>query len=202
MEDLLASGSVELQDEENLGEFMKKVQSYNRYYGINFMNIGTSKNTIEFRLANGTIDADTWIQNINLFGGIVRASEDLAKTQAKSEEKRTKEEQKMLESLQKIKNAKISKEKKLEAILEIVIPEKNRDIYKKRYEVNSKLIEETPERKSQINEKVAKAPLNIKQVGNKVFSGKDRVTGPEYNSGSKAIEIDLKRCNPDRGLKR
>ena len=76
---------------------LRKVQSRNendiaRYSGINFMNTGSQgKNTIEFRLANGTIDPDTWIENINLFGGLVKSAQELAEIQKKPENERTEE---------------------------------------------------------------------------------------------------------------
>ena len=135
-ENIFNSGNVDLTNEEELKRFIKDAQE-SRYYGINFMNIEDYNNTIEFRLANGTIDADTWIQNINLFGGIVRSSEDLAKIQTKPEEERTEEEKNILEYFEQIKSSKISNQEKLEALLSIVIPEEYRDIYRERYEVNS-----------------------------------------------------------------
>ena len=77
LEKLLSSGSINLEDEESLGIFLKKTQLQSRFFSINFDNIGKAKNTIEIRLPNGTVDAETWIQNINLFGGIVKAAEAL-----------------------------------------------------------------------------------------------------------------------------
>jgi len=195
-ENILNSGNIDLQNEESLKSFVKSAQSSSRYYGINFMNIGNSKNTIEFRLANGTIDADTWIQNINLFGGIIRCSEDLAKIQTKPEGERTQEEKNMLEYFEQIKSSEISNQDRLEALLSIVIPEEHRDIYRERYEENSKLIEQNPEIKRRITEKVAKSPINIGKVGKKVFLGKDGLTGQEYNNASRIIESDLERNNP------
>ena len=54
-------GEVEKKDSK---KFMINVQN-ERYYGINFKKF----DTIEFRLSNGTLNANTWIDNINLFGG-------------------------------------------------------------------------------------------------------------------------------------
>ena len=45
------------------------------------MNVRDEKNTIEFRLANGTINPEMWIENANLFGGMVAISEELARIQ-------------------------------------------------------------------------------------------------------------------------
>ena len=75
-EEILNKGTIDLKSEEDLKKFLKDAQKdkdgkIDRYYGINFANVGEDKNTIEFRLPNGTIDAKTWIENINLFGGII-----------------------------------------------------------------------------------------------------------------------------------
>ena len=78
LEELLNSKSVELNDEKDIKEILEDTQENDKYCGINFQNLGEYKNTIEIRLANGTLDADTWIENINLFGGLVRASQELA----------------------------------------------------------------------------------------------------------------------------
>lgn len=176
---------------------MKQNQEH-RYFGINFQNIGTRKNTIEFRLPNGTIDADTWIENINLFGGIVKAAEELARIEEKPEEKRAKEEQEKLECLKKIKNKDISQEEKLEALLGIVIPEEERYIYKERYKVNSELLEDKPDIRYAIVGNISKKPLNIKKIGKYVFVGEDAITGEDYRRGSTIIENDLGKENPDR----
>ena len=198
-EDILNSGTVDLQTEDDLKEFVKRAQ-VDRYYGINFYNVGENKNTIEFRLANGTINAGTWIENINLFGGIVRAAEDLAIIQSKPEEQRTEKDQKMLEYFEQVKNSEISQQEKLEALLAIVIPENDRDIYRKRYEINSQLIEQSPATKEEITSRVAKSSITVNKVGKKVFLGKDAVTGQEYHKGAQIIENTLQMDEPNKSL--
>lgn len=195
-EEMLNSGNINIENEESLKYFVKRNQQ-SRYFGINFMNIGDSKDTIEFRLANGTIDADIWIQNINLFGGIVRSSEDLARIQTKPGDERTQQEKKMLEYFEQIKKSKISERDKLEALLSIIIPEEHRDIYRKRYKVNSKLIEQNSVIKKRIIENVTKSPISIKQVGRKAFLGEDGVTGQEYSQTINIIERDLGTKNSE-----
>ena len=200
-ENILNSGTVDLQNEDDLKKFVKDAQD-DRYYGINFFNVGAARNTIEFRLANGTIDAGTWIENINLFGGIVRTAEDLAIIQSKPEEQRTKEEQKKLEYFEQVKNSEISQKEKLEALLAIVIPENDRDIYRERYKTNSQLIEKekSQEIKNAIKSNVAKSSITINKVGKKVFLGEDAVTGQEYNQGAQIIENALQIDEPNKSL--
>ena len=91
--------TINLESESDLENFIagiKKIQG-DRFSAINYVNVGEEeKNTIEFRLPNGTLDPTTWIENINFFGGLVRVSHELSKIMLKSEEQRTEEEKKML----------------------------------------------------------------------------------------------------------
>lgn len=195
-EESLNGKTVQLESIKDLRAFAKNSQKYERYFGINFQNLGNERNTIEFRLSNGTIDADTWIENINLFGGLVKMSEELAKIQEKTEQDRTHEEKRKIECLEKIKDSTISQEEKLEAVLEIIIPEENRDIYRKRYSTNSKLIEQNIEIKEAITEKTAKKSIDVKKVSKKIFSETKSVTGQDYEENDIIIERDLQRENP------
>ena len=140
----MKKGSIQLDDEYDVKDFLKSVQDDDRDYGINFINLGNkSKNTIEFRLANGTIDANVWIDNINLFGGIIRAARNIAIIQQK--DLRTENEEKTLELFEKLKDEGIEEKEKLKILLKLVILEKDRAIYTERYEVNSKLFEKNEE---------------------------------------------------------
>ena len=94
--------TINLENESDLEKFIvgTKIIQGTRYSGINYCNVGRKeKNTIEFRLPNGTLDPTTWIENINLFGGLVRVSHELSKIMLKSEEQRTEEEKKMLSKI-------------------------------------------------------------------------------------------------------
>ena len=86
-----------------------------RYRGINFDNITNTdgKNTIEIRMPNGTINADTWIQNINLFGGIVKIAEETAEIQSKDERKLSLEEKRKLDLFNKLGRDKLKNKEKL-----------------------------------------------------------------------------------------
>ena len=206
------SGKVEKALDKNISfksmedriEFIKNVQGENpnnqRYYLINFSNLANSRNTIEFRLANGIVDGDTWIENINLFGGIMKAAEDLAQIQAKPEEQRSEAEKKKLSCLEKLKEEGISPEDKLEDLLELTIPEEDRDVYRERYDVNHKLIEEDKDLKGGITGKTAKKPIaiNKNKVGRAVFTGEKAVTGQDYEKGVEMLKRDLDRGTFDR----
>jgi hypothetical protein len=199
----IADENISLDSQEDRIEFAKRVQgtdSRRRYFLVNFLNLGNNKNTIEFRLANGIVDGNTWIENINLFGGIIKASEDLAQIQAKPEEQRSEQEKKKISCLEQLKEKEISSESKLEALLELTIPEEDKDIYRERYDVNHKLIEEDKNLKIQITDRMAKKPIEISKnkIGKRVFTGEKAVTGQDYEKGAEMIRQDLERGTFDR----
>ena len=195
IENELSKGTVQLNNIDDVRKFAKKVQKENRYFSVNFDNIGKSKNTIEFRLANGTLDADTWIENINLFGGLIQSAEELYKIQERPKEEQTEKDKRKLEFFEKIKDSKISKQEKLEAFLEMVIPKEDRDIYRKRYQVNNDLLEENVRMKKIIKGKIAKNPIDLRKILKKKLFGESPVTGQDYEENEVIIQRDLQREN-------
>ena len=207
IENLLNTGSVNLETKEDVINLVKEVQIYrdteeeDRYFGINFSNIDSifGKNTVEFRLPNGTLDADTWIQNINLFGGIIKTCQDLALMQTKEE--LSDEEKNKLDVFGKLKEAKDINEK-LELLLLLVIPEENRHIYEERFETNYKLMKENMEMEAVITSKTAVNPINLKKYKKKdiietIFTGIDQVTGMDYEYGESFCKNDLEENERD-----
>ena len=138
----LEKGSVNLSNEQELDTFVKELKQFQkgRYYGINLLNINSEKNTIEFRMANGTLDPELWIDNINLFGGIIAISEELAHIQEK--DKLTEAEQKKLMIFNKLKGN-INNEEKLKLLLELTGLDLEQYIYK--YKYNARKVEEIEE---------------------------------------------------------
>ena len=175
LEKKLNEKTVQLETIEDVKKLAKDVQNGAGDYGINFNNLGNEKNTIEFRIPNGTIDAKTWIENINLFGGIVKASEDLALIQNKQPEDRTDEEITKLKLFEKLNNDGISDSERLEILLQIVIPIEDRDIYRKRYITNSKLYEKSVV-KDFIRKKLSKKKINFNSTRIKKFGVEQRVS--------------------------
>lgn len=181
-EKALSDGTISLEDENDLLGFKQKIAGFQntRYKGINFLNLTTSsKGTIEFRLSNGTLNPDTWIDNINLFGGIIKASQQIADIQAKYN--MSEEEKIILESFEKLKSTDISEQEKLELLLKIVMPPNLRKIYADRYKVNKKLVQENPDVSNAINKKTSHKAIRISktQIGKQVFTGNEPITGEE-----------------------
>lgn len=167
IEEATSKGTVQLDKEKDLERFVNKLKSIqqNRYSDINFFNVDNPhKNTIEFRLANGTIEAKTWIENINLFGGIVRAAKEISVIQKKMV--KTEEEMTKIFYFNQINSDKTSEEDKLEALLNLSVPN-SKEIYLKRYKENKILLDNNPSINRSIRDGVARKPLNIKKDKNK-----------------------------------
>ena len=199
LEDAIKSEKINLQNEDELSQFLseiKQIQSSgadeetSRYSGINFLNINSkNKNTIEFRIPNGTLEADTWIENINLFGGIVKAAQELSIIQQKKPEELTEDEKEKLSNFEKLKEEGTTEEEQLEALLTLVVKEDQKSIYRDRYRVNSELMQKEPELSEEIGEQIATEKIIMKRdIGKFAFAGNEPVSGEEYRQGSRILE--------------
>ena len=207
IESALENGSINLESEVELGEFVSQLRCAqgSRYSGINFLNIadGSSKKTIEFRLANGTIDPDTWIENINLFGGIIAASEKLYQIEQKDEELRTDEERKYLKKFEELKNSDKDEREKLDLLLELTIDKENREIYVERYNENSKILQNDVKTQDALDEEIAIKPVVLKDKKSKALKSgieatEDSVTISEIEEQEKNIrDMQMDRQKPD-----
>ncbi len=185
----------------NLDEFILQLQEVQggKFSSLNLKNVDNlCKRTIEFRMSNGTINPDTWIENINLFGGIVSAAEKLQIIQSKPEETRTDEESKYLANFDILKED-VSSERKLQAFLELTIAPEEQDLYARRYQENSRLLEKNDTTLSGIRTNIAKNPISIKSIGRKVFTGKDAVSGIEIQEAETRLNNDIRARETSRG---
>ncbi len=142
--DAIEKGSINLENEDDLNDFIAQVQEIqgDRYSGLNLLNINNGKNTIEFRIPNGTINPDVWIENARLFGRIVQMSQSLAEIEKKSEH--SEEEDHLIELYNNLKQD-IPEEKKMEILLELLFTEEERNVYRERYFNCSKKLKELPD---------------------------------------------------------
>ncbi|MBQ6546850.1 MAG: amidoligase family protein [Bacilli bacterium] len=126
---------------ERFKRVIKSVQK-TRFSSINFNNVGSvHKNTIEFRLANGTLNPNVWIDNVNLFGGLMWLAKRISEIQRKAVNKVTDEDKFVLYLYERLKDESISDEEKLKALFNM-LPMLDERIYFNRYETNSALFEE------------------------------------------------------------
>lgn len=147
----IANGSIMLKDEDELEDFVTKLQQVqshqgrkSRYFGINLLNANEDKNTIEFREPNGTINPDTWIENIRLFGRIIEASERLAEIENMPEiNERFMDYLRLKDKLKQIRIEEENyEEEKMETLLSLLFDEEEKDVYRERFYANSKLLQE------------------------------------------------------------
>ena len=196
IENALESGKIDLKNSEDISKFASEIKDVqgNRYSGINFMNVGESgKNTVEFRLANGTINPETWIENINLFGGVIVSAQSISKIQAKNEQDRTEQEKSDLEKFEMLKDKTISNEERLDMLLDLTVSKEDKEIYQNRYKENSKLLEKNDIVSKSIKGQISEETLNFEDKKKKLFEDaiavtKERVTTEDIERQDKNIE--------------
>lgn len=199
IEEIMESGEIDLENEDDIDKFCSSIyqiqgknKNCSRYSGINFENFDCFyKNTIEFRLSNGTINPETWIENINLFGGIVATAQELSVIQNKIESgiELTKDEEhkiKLFEEIKSLENEEINEPKKLECLLALTMDSEEHSTYLERYQVNKRMMGY-----GYIVQNVKPININKKQLGKLAFMSKDGINGVEYQEGSSIIQSDL-----------
>lgn len=184
MNDNIINGAIELKGDETKEEFIEALRiNSDKFSSINIGNIGNGENgTIEFRTPNGTLNPQTWIENINFFAALVQTAEDLYQIQIKQKDERTEKEKESLEFLSKIKTRGISEAEKMECLLRLIMDdEEQREIYRKRYQVNSKLLE---------NEENSKLRKEIDRKADAYFIGFDPISIGEYCFNNTDVESE------------
>lgn len=151
-DELINSLNNEQNEQQDFITSLKNI-SKTRYRGLNLQNINKpNKNTIEFRMANGEIDFEELLANINLFAKLIQVSHDL-NTVDKNNKKLL-----LAKSLYQIKNEKI----KLDCFLKILFDdEKLKEKYYERFISNS-LVMELIEGKTKTNETKITLDNNLK----------------------------------------
>lgn len=140
----IEEGTINLENEEDLNSFIEEIQNVqvNRYSSLNMFNINNGMNTIEFRISNGTLNPDTWIENARLYGRIVQMSQKIADIERNPES--TKEEKRLVDLKEYLKSE-IPEEEKMEILLDMLFEEEERELYRERYFSTIKMLEKAPE---------------------------------------------------------
>lgn len=151
LNEAIESETINLESEEDLEQFISEIQEVqeSRYSGLNLLNINNGKNTIEFRISNGTTNPDTWIENARLYGRIVQISQKLAEIEKQPEH--SKEDEKLLDLKGQLKEE-IPEQEKMEILLELLFSEEERKVYRERYISSSELLEQIPDEKNPFQE--------------------------------------------------
>ena len=120
--------SVHINNEEDIKKICDKVNNRSRYFSVNLKNVGKAeKNTIEFRLANGSVNYDIWRENCLLFGRLIQTAKICSIDYSIKKEK-----------LQKLFEPDLSEKEKLIRFLDLIFEdEKEKQIFYKRWESRS-----------------------------------------------------------------
>jgi len=73
----------------------------------------------------------------------------------------------------------------------MAIPETERQIYRERYEINSKLIMQNPLIEAAITSNTAEGTINMKKFGKELYVGEVEVTGNEDKKEGQLLEKDI-----------
>ena len=143
----IVNKNINFDDINDVNSFSKNIHNIQdmyakpRYSSINFENLNIPlQNTIEYRTPNGTLDPNVWIDNINLFGGLMIASRNISFAFKKSYDSMTEEDKRGLYLYEKLKDNDISDRERLEYLLSLLPSSIDKNIYIDRYDVNSKLV--------------------------------------------------------------
>ena len=198
----IEKGSLNLNSEEDLDKFIEQLQNVQkeenaekdmlgRTTSINLLKINNGRNTIEFRVPNGTINPNTWIENVKLFGRIVQMSEKLAQIEKKDESEKTEEDIHLEELMNNLKTN-LPENEKMEVLLELLFTEEERDVYRERYYENSKGLEGYNDTISSLifAEKVDFRRHTIEEFGE---------TARENNGGYKYCEVESSKEKGEKG---
>jgi hypothetical protein len=150
------------------------------------------KHTIEFRLSNASLDPNTWMENISLYGGLMECCRNLTRIMVKDESERTSEENEKLQKFTFLNTANISRDERINLLLDLISQdEEQKTLLKKRYEVNSKLFDMDEDLSYFLSNNLAKRPL--------LFRPKDTyfkdINSGEYMQVSSDITNELKHEN-------
>ena len=160
LSEALDKGTNNLENETDLDEFVANLRSIqkDKYVNLNFLTYNNNYNTIEIRLANGTITPNTWIENILLFGKIIEIAEKMSHYHLDD----LTPKQKITLLLKEKLNSNITDEEKLETLLELLsFTEEEKSIYRQRYQTNVKLLNQLPKENNPLYQiEFYKIPLN------------------------------------------
>lgn len=150
-------GYLERQDSfENMSDTIAILQSMfeEHYAGINISNIGKVRETIEFRIPNGTVNPKVIEQNILLFGNLLKLARKLSILPL---DKTT------FTLINTFDSSNDNEEEKVHLLLSLLFKEeKLRDIFYERYRVNRELYDESKLYSIETNQKTIKIKSKIR----------------------------------------
>lgn len=183
----------------NLTDFIKEIQSIQRSKdaGLNLLNVNYEKNTIEFRVANGTLKPDTWIENINLFGGMIQVSQKIAEIMEKDIHSITNEEENILNKFNMVRDINLSSEERLNLLLDLTVSDDQKNVYIKRYMINNNKFKENQKINQELLARISKNPVLFRtsDVGNAYMMGKMKVNVKKVDEARNIMNEDIREIS-------
>ena len=192
-ERVVEKGFVDLTKVENLKEIEGQLNlASKRCNGINFNNLSNfDKHTIEFRIPNGTINPDTWIENINLFGNLLKKCKEITEIRKKDKDALTPDEKQQLGTFNSLVFGDLSIDDRAKLLIDYIIPESQRYEFHKRYFVNSKLLNLHKDVKDFLSSETFEKPVDLMDLKDELFKQEGRIVGKEFAISSTIINHDL-----------
>ena len=205
---------------------LSRVHNGGRYVSLNSMNAAeeyVNKNTIEFRMPNGTLDYETWCLNIKLMSKIAQRSEELGRLENNinrgklSVERLASHEIDLISKEEKLKDENLSSDKKAKVLLDLLFDDTNskdkelKEIFLNRYKVNKKLLDITPHNKNPFeydtnhNKEYSKIELqsnfNLKKHFDKLFKNRKQIINiyeAEKDMINDAAEMEINKAHRNK----
>ncbi len=136
---ILKEGKIESKYSLGKEDFIRELQEIqgDRYKSINFANVGKKASTIEFRIPNGTLNPNVWIENVRLFGRLMQISEELGKLDKKDPNEYTSEDRRKMWISTMLTNENVPENDKAKFLINLLFDEEEyKKIYFKRYNTN------------------------------------------------------------------
>jgi hypothetical protein len=182
-EKVVEGGFVDFANIESLRDIEGQLNfASKRCYGINFSNLSNyaDKHTIEFRIPNGTVNPNTWIENINLFGNLLKKCQTITEIRKKDKDQLTPEDKTQLKVYNALVFGDLTMDDRAELLIDFVLPESQQKTFHDRYFVNSKLLNMQEGIKSFLSNETFAKPIDVADLKQKLFEKEGRVTGLEY----------------------
>lgn len=139
---------------DTLIKFFQETQG-RRKASINYNNANEAKKTIEFRFFNQPSTADITIENIALAGGLIAAAERIGNIYHRGFSHASVDDILYIDLFKKIRKTDTSEKEKMELLLKLCIPKNMRESFRKRYEENSRLLQNDPKLDGYLNCNIA-----------------------------------------------
>lgn len=194
-ETIIEEGSVDFANIISLRAMENQLnRASQRTNGINFNNLSDyEKHTIEFRLPNGTIDPNTWIENINLFGNTLRKCKEITEIRKKDKDELTPEEKSELKVFNSLVFGDLNMDDRANILINFVLPENQQKVFKDRYFVNSKMLNLHNDVKQFLSNETFDQPIDIADIKEKLFEKEGRITGVEFALCTTVIQHEIQK---------